>query len=356
MRIGLMGAWNTDSGASIHTELLGRSLVEMGHQVWVFTFFRDSFHGTAIVGEDENYVTRCFSVSSDPEPRLLATPFLTRRYEFFVVEDLGMLPQDHLAKIFHWIKKRARTITVIHDGNLKEDPSFYQFDWDAIVCFDRRYFDFLKRAYPEEIIHIIPYPCLPWRPGDRQAARGRLSLPQDRLIILQFGTGPRFGAARFNLVQRIAGKYPLLLVIVTRQPEGLEKWRNLKQQAPELIEIREESPSIDRLYEYLYASDLLLYDKPSMTNRVTVSSTAYQCLGAGCPIVALRSAFVEGLEDALYVYSDDSELESAIDSIAARDERWHKVREGAHQYVEENSGTKIAERFVKLFQLLAERR
>lgn len=355
MNIGLMGAWNTDSGASIHTELLGRSLVEMGHRVWVFTFFRDSFHGTAIVGDDEEYVVRCFSVASDPDPRLLATPFLTRRYDFFVVEDLGMLPQDHLAKIFHWIRKRARTVTVIHDGNLKEDPSFYQFAWDAIVCFDRRYFDFLKRVYPEETIHIIPYPCMPWRPGDMQAARRSLGLPQDRRIILQFGTIPRFGAARFPMLQKLAGKHPLLLLIVTRQPDGLAKWKSLQRQAPRLVEIREESPRIDRLYEYLHACDLLLYDKPSKPNCITVSSTAYQCLGAGCPIAALRSAFVEGLEDALYVYGDDSELESVVDSVAARDARWHRVLDAARGYVEENSGAKIAERFVGLFRLLAER-
>jgi len=356
MKIGLMGAWNTDSGASVHTELLGRSLVELGHEVHVFTFFRESFHGTAIVGEDEPYVTRCFTVSSDPHPRLLATPFLTKHYDFFVVEDLGMLPQDPLGKIFHWIKKRSRTISVIHDGNLKEDPSFYQFDWDAIVCFDRRYYEFLRQAYPEEIIHIIPYPCLPWRPGDMAESRRRLGLPADRKIVLQFGTCPQYGARLIGAFHDLAGRYPLLLLVVTRQPAGLEKWKELKKRYPDLIEVREESPPLDRLYEYLHASDLLLYDKPSKPNCVTVSSTAFQCLGSGCPMVALRSGFVEFLEEAVYIYETEKELKAAVESAFARDARFRKVQEGARRYVEEHSGRRVAERFVELFRKLSERR
>jgi len=191
MKIALMGAWNTDSGASIHTEFLGRSLLELGHKLVVFTFFKESFHGTAIVGEDEDFVRRCFSLSTDPNPRLLATPFLKEDYQVFVVEDLGMLPQDHLAKIFHWIKRKAVTVHVVHDGQLKEDPSFYQFPWDALVCFDRRYYEFLRLAYPEEIIHIIPYPFHPWMSGDSEEARKELGLPKTRNIIFLFGPASR---------------------------------------------------------------------------------------------------------------------------------------------------------------------
>ena len=50
-----------------------------------------------------------------------------------------MLPKDLLGKIFHRIKKQAKTINVVHDGKLTDDSSFYQFDWDAIVSFDDRW-------------------------------------------------------------------------------------------------------------------------------------------------------------------------------------------------------------------------
>ncbi len=354
MKIALMGAWNTDSGASIHTELLGRSFVRMGHKVVVFTFFKDSFHGTNIVGKDEDYVIRCFSLGTEKKPVLKVTPFLREDYEVFVVEDLGMLPQDELAKIFHWIKRKAVTVTVIHDGNLKEDPSFYQFDWDAIVCFDKRYYDFLKLVYPEELLHIIPYPFYPWNPGDREKSRKKLGLSPDKKIILLFGPTSKFGAEKINVLRKISEKYPVLILVVTNNYYALEKWEPLKEKYPDLIEIREESPDIKRLYEYLYASDLLLYNKPTIPGRVTVASTVYQCMGSGCPVVALKSSFVEMFGDAVYQYENDEELFSAIESIFKKDERFHKVYKNMKKMVMENSAEKIAEEFIKLFKKLKE--
>lgn len=352
MKIGLMGAWNLDSGASIHTELIGRSFIELGHEVVVFSFFKHSFHGTAIVGSDEDYVKRCFTVSSDRNPQLLSTPFLINDYNFFVVEDLGMLPCDHLGKIFNWIKKKAKAVTVIHDGNLKEDPSFYQFDWDAVVCFDERYYNFLKLAYPKDIIHIIPYPCYPWSPGDMEKSRKDLDLPRDKKIILLFGPSSRYGAEKFHVLKQINNDYPILCLIVTKHPESLKKWQELKSKSGDLIEIRQETPKIDRLYEYLYASDLLLYNKPSIPGVVTVSSTAFQCLGSGRPMVALKSSFVETMKEALYCYANDEELRSNIISIFKRDERYKKVLENAREYVNKNSAVNVAKKFIELFEQL----
>lgn len=353
MKIGMMGAWNTDSGASIHTELVGRNFIKLGHEITVFSFFKYSFHGTAFVSEDEDYVTRCFTVSSEKEPQLLATPFLEKDYDFFVVEDLGMLPQDHLGKIFHWIKRRAKTINVIHDGNLKEDPSFYQFDWDAVVCFDERYRDFLKLAYPEELIHIIPYPCLPWRPGDGEKSREKLGLPLNKKIILLFGPSSYYGVEKYHIIKEFEGDYPVLILVVTKHRDSLKNWRELKHKSGrDMIEIREETPSIEGLYEYLYASDLLIYNKQSKTGIVTVASTAFQCLGSGCPIVALKSSFVETLNDAVYKYENDGELRACIESVFEKDRRYAGVIKNAEKYVGENSAINVAKKFIKLFESL----
>ncbi len=352
MKIGLMGAWNTDSGASIHTELIGRAFVQMGHKVTVFTFFKDSFHGTAIVGEDEDYVIRCFTVSSSREQKLLATPFLKEDYEFFVVEDLGMLPQDHLGKIFHWIKKKAKTINVIHDGDLKEDPYFYQFDWDAIVCFDKRYYNFLKLVYPEDILHIIPYPCFPWVPGDIQKARKKLNLPLDRKVVFLFGPSSKFGVEKIEVLRKISKSYPLIVLVVTQHQGTLALWKPLKERYKDLIEIREKYLKMDELYQYLYASDFLIYNKPTIPGRVTVASTAYQCLGSGCPIVALRSSFVEPLGSAVYQYENDKELEKAIISIFEKDKKYIEVLKNMKEYVKENSAENVAKKFIELFKKL----
>jgi hypothetical protein len=353
MKIGMMGAWNTDSGASIHTELIGRSFIELGHEILVYSFFKHSFHGTAFVSEDEDYVTRCFTVFSEKNPQLLATPFLKNDYSFFVVEDLGMLPQDHLGKIFHWIKRKAKTINVIHDGNLKEDPSFYQFDWDAIVSFDKRYYDFLKLAYPEEIIHIIPYPCLPWHPGNKKKNRKKLGLPLDKKIILLFGPSSYYGVEKYHIIKEFEGDYPILILVVTKHKESLKNWQELKYKSRrDIIEIREETPSIGRLYEYLYASDLLLYNKPSKAGIVTVASTAFQCLGSGCPMVALKSSFVETLNDAVYQYKNDEEFKLCIASVFKKDRKYEEIIKNAEEYVEGNSAINVSKRFVKLFESL----
>ena len=70
MKIAMVSAWNEDSGASIHAELIGREWVKMGHDLKVFSFFTYDFHGTAIVGKDEDYVVRCFTTSACESPYL----------------------------------------------------------------------------------------------------------------------------------------------------------------------------------------------------------------------------------------------------------------------------------------------
>lgn len=94
---------------------------------------------------------------------------------------------NELAKVFHHIRRKAKTITVIHDRMLSSNPSFYQFEWDAIVCNDKRFVEFLKKAFPEEKIHVISHPYNQWKVGDKIHARKKLNLPLDKKIIMNFG-------------------------------------------------------------------------------------------------------------------------------------------------------------------------
>jgi hypothetical protein len=71
-----MGAWNTDSGASIHSELIGREWINTGHQLTVFSFYEHSIHGTALTNKDEDFVYRCFTTSNHPNIKLDPLPFL----------------------------------------------------------------------------------------------------------------------------------------------------------------------------------------------------------------------------------------------------------------------------------------
>ena len=351
MKIGMMGGWNTDSGASFHTELVGRAWVEQGHKLKVFSFFDYAFHGTQITGKDENYVSRCFTVDGFKPAKFDPIPFLTADYEVFVAQDLGMLPKDLLGKIFHRIKKKSITINVIHDGKLSDNPSFYQFDWDAIVCFDNRYRDFLIKAYEPNRVHIIPYPCCPWQPGDKRAARSKLGLPQDKKIIYGFGPASEHIAELINPIAELSKEYPLMLLITAKKDSVVKKFKELQSVGMIDIELREESLPLSILYDYLHSVDVLVFNKPA-AGHVVVSSTAFQCMGSGCPMVARASDYVEYYNKELMGYSNFAEFKSALRSIFNKDENFQSTIRAAEEYVNKNSAQEIGKRFIELFASL----
>ena len=351
MKIAIMGGWNTDSGASYHSEMIGRAFIEQGHQLKVFTFYEDSFHGTSITGENEDYVTRCMTTSNAKPPRLNPVPFLTEEYDYFIVEDLGMLPKDLLGKIFHRIRKKAKTINVVHDGVLAKDPSFYQFDWDAIVSFDSRYTNFLKKAYDKDKIHMIPYPAHNMQTGDKKAAREKLGLPQDKKIVFTFGPASRLVAPLIPAISSLKNDYPLHILGLTNHSRALKLLKAFKQNGIADIEIRVDAPDINKLYEYLQAVDVLVVNKPSVGWAV-LSSTIFQCLGSGCPIVALASDFTVMFGDAIISFTSAEELVSGIKSVFDKDKRYEVINKGREKFIKENSATAVAGKFIELFKKL----
>jgi len=350
MNIAMMSAWNTDSGVSVHAELIGREWVKMGHRLHVFSFFTSDFHGTAFVGEDEDYVVRCFTTSSCSDRYLDPRPILGSDYEIFIVQDLGMLPKDELAKVFHHIRRKASTITVIHDSGPSEDPSFYQFDWDRIVCFDHRYEEFLRKYHPEERISTIPFPCHPLRRGKRHEARKKLGLPQERKILLIFGQRLKEHLPLLPVLSEMCSRLPILLLIVSQK--DLDVLRGIEGID---IEIRKESPSIEVLYDYLHASDaLILHRNPC--DGVVVSSAAFQCLGSGCPILAADSNFFETLGDMVITYSDSREFKESLLDILQGGERFQASQRALGEFIKTNSAEVVAKEYIELFHVLREER
>lgn len=342
MKIGMMTAWNEDAGPAICAELIGRQWVKEGHQVKIFSYLLSNFHGTAIVGEDEDYVCRCFSTGGKGylDPR----PILQSELDLFIVQDLGMLPMDELAKIVSLIKRRAKTVNVIHESGIPSNPSFYQFDWDRVVCFDERYKRFLTKVYPPELIEIIPHPLYPWRPGDKSESRKRLNLPLDKHIAFVFGQGLDEKLRIAGSLRELAKKYNLLLLIVSLQDPGPLKENGLR------IEVRKETPDFERLYDYLHAADALLINKGLGEEKAVVSTTTYQCLGSGCPILAYDSNLVETIPDEVIIkYKSYEELEENLVSLFEEEEGRKKLRQAQEDYVRENSPEKIAKAYLELF-------
>lgn len=353
MKIGMMSAWNQDSGVSIHAEFIGREWVKMGHKLSVFSFLKTDFHGTAIVGEDENYVSRCFTTSQREHPFLDVQPILKADYDIFVAQDLGMLPQDELAKIFHLIKRRTKAVTIIHHNKLPSNPSFYQFDWDAIVCFDDRYYNFLSKGFPEEKLHIIRYPCFPKRCGDRFKAREKLDLPQDRYIFLIFGQSAVKGyLALLPILENISSRFPILLLLVSKR--DLDRIKTFKGSCLEIL-IREEAPDIERIYTYLHASDIL-FSHRTAPSGVIVSSTAYQCLGSACPILALKSNYFYNMDGVVFTYTNLEEFKDNLIEIINQGPRYHNWQRSLEDFLSRNSATSIANQYINLFQFLLEKK
>jgi hypothetical protein len=181
VKIGVMTAWNIDSGAAVHAEPIVKAWIEMGHEVSIFSFMKNDFQGEGFTDDDEDYVTRCFGTRRtgyfDP------TPVLTRQFDIFVVHDIGVLPVDNLTKIFPLIRRTAKTVHIVRENALPKEAWFYQFEWDKVVYFCRRQ-AFLNSVYPDsELIH---FPCFPIRNKDKMEMRKKLDLPVDKKIVYQF--------------------------------------------------------------------------------------------------------------------------------------------------------------------------
>lgn len=347
MQIAMMSRWNAACGVSVHAELIGRAWSQMGDKVIIFAPIEHS--STIVTNKDEPDVIRCYRLNSyysklkpwKDEPRFFnPTPFLENDYDLFVAQNLEILPMKPLLEIYPQIKKKARTLMVVHEGKLPQDPDFYKFDWDRIVCFDERYKRFLIKAFPEDKIKIVPYPCHPVKHGDKVKSRKMLGLPLDKKIILNYGIGVYRHLHLLPKIKQLNEEYPLIFLVVTDHPDWFDLWDAVREKYKFVKLIRASVPN-EELYSYLHASDALLIHKDS-SEAVVVTSTAYLCLGSGCPILAHTTNFVETLDKEIMKYGSDP-TERLIEVFEEK-EAYSLTREKALQYVENNSSHVIAKR------------
>ncbi|MBW2057485.1 MAG: hypothetical protein JRJ26_08315 [Deltaproteobacteria bacterium] len=350
MKITMMSRWNIPCGVSLHAELIGRAWVEMGHDLTVLAPVEWEGYRSS---PDEPYVRRCYRL---PEPRRKEgfffdpKPFLHGDPDIFVVENLEILPMEDLLRIYPHIRKRAKTVLVVHEGRPPADQTFYRFDWDGVVCFDRRYKRFLKEIYPEERIHIIPYPCHPVRHGDKSEARQKLGLPQDKRIIFNYGIGVYRHLHLLPSIKRVNHDHPLMLLTMTHIQDWYELFDAVRWAYP-FIELRKGEIPTDELYTYLHASDVLLIHKDS-AEAVVVPSTACLCLGAGRPILAYDTNFFETFDGEVIKYR---ELEVTLRELFQDKYDIESTLESAERFVKRNSSEVVAETFLRLFESLLSR-
>ena len=344
MKIGMLSRWNTACGVSLHAELVGREWVKMGHKLIVF-----APNNIRPVGRDEGYVYRCFSDEGNGsgKPFLDPTPFLTEDYEIFVAQRIEWAPIKLLKEIFPEIRRRARTVYVVHERKPPTNPIFYEFDWDAIVCFDERYKRQWSRIFPEKI-RIIPYPVPKIRRGDRLEARRILNLPLEGKIILSYGWAPELHVTPILPHLSDLARNHEFTYLVLVDPNAVDRMK-----PEDFMIIRYERPTLERLYTYLHAADICLIHKQPEEVRegeIVVSSSVLMCLGALTPILTSDTEFVSFLDKEVIKYRDARELKKILAEILEGKYDLEETIRAAREYVEKNSQTEIAKKFIKLFK------
>ncbi|MHC1635171.1 MAG: glycosyltransferase family protein [Candidatus Methanospirareceae archaeon] len=350
----MMTLWNAANGPSIHAEFVGRAWVRMGHRLRVFSAKKHP-DARPTFQKDEDFVIRHFSVD-EIEPFTRAsyfdpTPLLEEDYEVFVAQNVERLPAEKLIEIFPKIKEKAVTVQVVHEGKPPEDPLYYKFEWDANVCFDHRYKDFLKKFFPIEKIHIIPYPYHPLKLGDKKEARQKLHLPLDKKIVFSFGFRPKDVIAVLPTLEEVTKEFPLRYVVVANPESEIEELVEAKKKY-DFIDLQIKPLPLEELYTYLHASDVLLIHRESSKYKAVISSSVCQTLGSGCPILFHESNYVQLYGDEIVKYRDFEDMKTKLIELFEGKFDINKVK----SFLEKYNADKIAERFIQLFKELIEKR
>ena len=353
MKIGMMCLWNAANGPSIHAELVGRAWVELGHQLRIFSAKKHP-DARPTLQRDEDFVIRHFSVD-EVIPVTRATyfdpsPLLDEEYEVFVAQNVERLPAQRLLEVFPKIKERAITVQVVHEGKAPEDPLYYKFDWDAIVCFDQRYKDYLVKFFPAEKIHMVPYPCHPLKLGDKGEARKKLDLPLDKKIVFSFGFRPKDIASVLPALKDVTKEYPLRYLIIANPESDVDVLREAKKKY-DFIDLQVKPLPLDELYTYLHSSDaLLIHRESSQKYKAVVSSSVCQVLGSGCPILFHESNYVELRGGEIVKYRDFEDMKIKLIDLFQGKFDLSRIE----AFLEDHKAERIAERFVQLFEELME--
>jgi hypothetical protein len=345
MKIGLMSRWNVPCGISIHAELVGRALNDMGHKLRVFAPIEPK--EVEPTQKDEPWITRNFKLFTRKEPTYLnPAPLLEADYEIFLAEGISKFPPKEFSAIFSKIKAKAKTFVVIHESCLNEFSLTPKLEWDRIICFDERFKKFISNLFPEKKIRMISYPCHPLRKGDKQVARKKLGLPLDEKIIFVYGIDAHKYLHLAPTLEKVAKEWPLRFLVITPIKEWFDLFDCLRGRY-KFIDARRASLSIEDLYQCLHASDALLIHKDHSPD-VVLSSVAHLCMGSGCPILAYKTNFFERFEKEVIKYGNLEELVERLRDIF--EGKVDSNLKAAERYVKKNSSTEIAKKFLKLFR------
>ncbi len=384
MYIGFLTRWNAACATSILAELIGREWVKMGHKLRVYAPLNDP---RLVQNLDEDYVSRCYTmVSKDwrkTESIFYENEILKDEHDIFIVQKVDfIIATNELFNTLKKLKERGTKIVyIVHERKMPfADEGLFEkfigFEWDALVCFDKRYEKFLLEYFPKNKIHMIPFPCHPIIFKNHEEVREKLNLPTKSKIILSFGWRITEILETIPILDQVNKTHDFTYIVLTN-PEHYDDWqikvlyeftkKNCKSSEPlnpskclklientyNFIKFIYDSPSIEKLYDYLIASDLLLVHKnETPPDEVVISSTVIFALGSLTPIITSDTKFVETLEDEVIKYKSLQELKEKLTKALEDEEFVRKVKERAFDYAMKNSADVIARKYIQLFEEL----
>ena len=354
VKVALMSSWNAVCGVSIHAELIGRALLSLGHELRVFApiqYEDDDTHRYFKV--DEPYVIRNYSFlrygDRCRDEYLLGSLFLDPKplieddFDLLIVEKPSSMPLKRLLEILP--RFEGRTLAVIHECRRPENPYFYKVRWDAVTVFDDRYLRLFSGIFPEDRLYIVPFPCHPIERRDRAVERERLNIPGDAEVVFSFGLLQQPEAVIKALKPLWRENPSLRYLCLVGDIDLYRRLKGLQSEHP-FLDLRFDRPSIEALYGYLSAVDILLIHKVEGGEGVKLSSTAHLCLGSLTPIVCSDVSYFYTFQDEVLKYRSLGEMRSLLRGLLEGE--YEGLRERASRFVEERSAERIAERLLEI--------
>ncbi|MFQ6053661.1 MAG: hypothetical protein ACE5OO_05485 [Candidatus Bathyarchaeia archaeon] len=354
-KIAIMSSWKACCGVSIHAELVGGALLREGHELTVYAPMQYEDDKTRLFfAPDEEFVTRNYSflrygdqcadtalldaLYLDPEP------MLDEDFDLFIVEKPTSTPLGRLLEVLPEIRRKARTMAVIHEGSMPTNPFFQKMGWDAVAVFDERYKALFSPVIPGGRMHIIPFPCHPVDRRNKFEARKKLKLPREAEIVFSFGRLHDPEMVLKTLDGLRAGRPELLYLYLAGDPERYMAMKALGREY-EFLEVRFGRPPTEELYDYLGAADALVFNR-TPPPHIAVSSSVHLCLGALTPILCSDVAYFETFGDELIKYRNAAELETELHAVL--EGRAADVSIQAQRFLDQRSAHVIAERILEV--------
>ena len=356
MRIAFLSRWNATCGAGLHAELLCKGFLSMGFDVLVFAPSIESanadWHHRMIDVEDEEWVVRVYEETSEleyPAGGCLGAEVLEGDYDVLVVEIYNRLPVSKLTEIHEKIRRKAKLVGVLHLAWRRDIPPTLKIGWDAIVIFDKRYYNELLARYDLSNVgrvEEIPYPF-----AVVDAPPTRIEEAGEKFLFFTYGRQPELEYLDYVRGLREVCSRDRAAYFVLRS-DG-----RLPIDEPWIIQ-KVDRPSLKRIHGYLRGADLHLIPK-SDTRGVVISSTLYQSLYSGTPTMVPDTRYFENVpsveEDGpvmKYRLGDLEDFVRKVRRLMRDDSLRDGLSERARRYALEASDEVVAKRFLELFEAL----